>query len=101
MSGPDGRAAFGAGLVALGILSLFLGWGGLLGAQPLSAQLPYLVSGGLGGLALCGIGAVVLAERGFARDRDRLERVEAVIRHRNGSYPEDAGTSLRRNGGAS
>jgi hypothetical protein len=96
MSFDDRRAAIGVGLMAVGILSLFVGWGGLLDAQPLSAQLPYLVSGGLGGLALCGIGSVVLMERGFARERDRFDRIAAVIRSADGQRRGHAG----RNGGA-
>ena len=76
----DRRRTAGALLVALGIFVIFIGWAGVSDAQLLSGQLPYVVSGGLGGIALIGTGLMLLMESGFTRERGRLERVEAAIR---------------------
>lgn len=75
----------GALLAAVGIVALVLGWGGVSDAPVLSAQLPYVVSGGLFGLALIGVGLMLVMESAFGRERGRLEQAEAAIRqHREG-----------------
>ena len=80
MSLGDRRRTAGALIAAAGIVALILGWGGLAGAPVLSAQLPYVVSGGLIGLALLGVGLMLVMESALGRERGRLEQVEAAIR---------------------
>lgn len=46
-------------LIALGALFLLVGWFGVSGTVIPSEQLPYLMSGGLGGFFLLGIGAML------------------------------------------
>jgi len=76
----DRRRTAGALVAAAGIVALILGWGGVSDAPVLSAQLPYIVSGGLIGLALLGIGLMMVVESALGRERRRLEQVAAAIR---------------------
>jgi hypothetical protein len=74
------RRTAGSLIAAAGIVALVLGWGGVSDAPVLSAQLPYIVSGGFIGLALLGVGLMLVLESAFGRERQRLEQVEAAIR---------------------
>lgn len=82
---PNLRAAgLGGGLalviVAVGLLVIGLGWNGMAGGggevngiPNLNAQLPWLVSGGILGLALVVFGAAMLIVHNARLDRARLE----------------------------
>ena len=88
--------AFGGGLglvvVAVGLLVIGIGWNGAAGAggeingiPTLSAQLPWLLSGGILGLGLVVFGAALVIVHNARVDRARLESkldelVEAVGR---------------------
>jgi hypothetical protein len=77
-------------LMLIGLALILLGWAGASRSILLEEQIPYLVSGGLFGLALAMIGAVTLfaqwltvlirenREREAARRRDHDELVRAV-----------------------
>ena len=78
----DRKRSAGALLAAVGIIALVLGWGGVSDAPVLSAQLPYIVSGGLFGVGLLGVGLLLVMESAFGRERRRLEQVETAIRSR-------------------
>jgi hypothetical protein len=45
--------------VAAGLIALFLGWLGSSDTQYVAGQMPYIVSGGLLGIFLLGVGAVL------------------------------------------
>ena len=77
-------AALGGGLgllvVSLGLLAIGLGWNGMAGGGGqvggvtlLQAQLPWLVSGGILGLALVVLGAAMMIVHNARTDRARLE----------------------------
>jgi hypothetical protein len=72
-----GRPLLAWVLLLAGGAALFLGWYGVSGTAVTAKQVPYVVSGGLVGVAL-----VVLAASVFATDdvRRRLERVDALER---------------------
>jgi len=55
-----GLKALAATLVAVGLLCVLLGYLGVRRNDDIVLQLPYLASGGVGGLALIALGAVVL-----------------------------------------
>jgi hypothetical protein len=57
-----------AGLVAIGI-----GWNGAAGVLDLRAQFPYLISGGIAGLALVILGSTLMVVQAHREDRARLE----------------------------
>lgn len=69
------------GLIAGGFVAIGLGWKGTAGSLVVAGQLPYLFSGGVGGLALIVTGAGILtvqANRYWnARERARLDLVLA------------------------
>jgi hypothetical protein len=64
-----------AGLVlaALGLVAIGVGWNGAAGQLTLLGQIPYILSGGLIGLALVVLGAAMLVVQGAREDRARLE----------------------------
>lgn len=66
-------------LVAGGVLLLVLGWYGVSGEVLTAKQLPYLVSGGLGGIALIVLAAALLTTQDVRRQLDRLDRVEQRV----------------------
>jgi hypothetical protein len=77
--GESVRPYLGWILLALGAIAIFLGWFGVSGQSLTAKQLPYLVSGGLAGLALIVVGAVFLATDNLHRQIARLEGVERKV----------------------
>src|SRR5438128_470606 len=79
-----------AALMVAGILVIVLGWIGAANSVLIEEQVPYLISGGLLGLALAIIGALTLFTHWLtvsvrdaraheaARRRDHLEMVDAI-----------------------
>jgi hypothetical protein len=67
----------GVGLMLVGGVLLVVGWVGASGEVYIANQLPYLLSGGLGGLARLGVGATLWLSADLSdewRTLDRLER---------------------------
>lgn len=73
------RPVFGWVLVALGALALFLGWYGVSGEALTAKQLPYLVSGGLTGIALVIMAGVFLATEDVRRQLGRVDDLQRKI----------------------
>ncbi|HVA60894.1 MAG TPA: hypothetical protein VNG13_10235 [Mycobacteriales bacterium] len=73
------RPLLGWILVAAGAVALFLGWFGVSGQALTAKQLPYLVSGGLVGIALFIIAAVFLATDDVRRQLGRLDALERKV----------------------
>lgn len=73
------RPVLGWVLAALGGLALLLGWYGVSGEALTAKQLPYLVSGGLTGIALVILAGVVLATEDVRRQLARLDAVERKV----------------------
>jgi len=69
----------GWSLAGVGFLALLLGWLGVSGSPIPAKQLPYLVSGGMGGLALVLLGAAVLSAADTRRQLERVERLERMV----------------------
>jgi hypothetical protein len=66
-------------LLGLGALAIFFGWFGVSGQSLTAKQLPYLVSGGLAGLALIVVGSVFLASDNLHRHMSRLDGLERKV----------------------
>jgi len=64
-------------LMAAGLLLVLLGWFGLRDQQSVVEQLPYLASGGIGGLSLIGIGAALMHLTRQARLEQQMQDVIA------------------------
>jgi hypothetical protein len=73
------RPVVGWVLAGLGALALLLGWYGVSGQALTAKQLPYLVSGGLVGIALIVMAGVFLATEDFRRQVTRLSVLERKV----------------------
>lgn len=63
-------------LVVLGAIALLLGWIGISGTGLTPLQNPFLISGGLGGLALIGVGCTVWVSADLQDEWRRLDAIE-------------------------
>jgi hypothetical protein len=63
----------GIGYCLAGVVLVFLGWNGAASYDNVSAQFPYLISGGLAGLALVVVGAALLVSQSNRADRAALQ----------------------------
>jgi len=70
----------GWALIALGGLALLLGWVGVSGTPLPSEQIPYVVSGGLAGLAFIGVGATLLLSADLRDEWRKLDSLEEAVR---------------------
>lgn len=82
------RAAAWA-LVLLGGLAVVLGWVGVSGQGLTAQQVPYIVSGGIGGLFLLGLGATSWLSADLRDEWRKLDELARLER-------EPAGTSITR-----
>ena len=81
------RVAAGA-LFALGALGLILGWIGVSREALTALQIPYIISGGLGGIFLLGLGAMLWLSADLRDEWNKLDRLEEALRnqqHRDGT----------------
>lgn len=65
----------GVVLCLVGFLLIFFGWNGAASNNFVPAQFPYLLSGGIAGLAIVVIGAAMIVVQNQRADRARLEAV--------------------------
>jgi hypothetical protein len=81
---PPTLTWIGLGVAALGFAAIAFTWGKVAALLDVSLQLPYVVSGGLTGLALVMVGMTavnVAARRQDAADRaQEVESLQAVLR---------------------
>ena len=63
----------GVAVIGVGFVAIFLGWNGAASFNFLPQQLPYVISGGLAGLALVVVGAALLVVDGARSDRAALQ----------------------------
>lgn len=75
----------GFGCVAAGGCLLILGWVGASAATRSADEISYLISGGLAGLFLLGIGATLLISADMHDEWRKLDRIEAAILNGEGS----------------
>ena len=75
------RSVFSVALssVVAGAIALVLGWCGVADETLTAQQLPYLVSGGIGGLFLLGLGATLLLSADLRDDWRKLDRIEEEL----------------------
>jgi hypothetical protein len=67
-------------LVVVGALALLLGWLGISDAVLPSEQLPYLLSGGLLGVFLLGLGTTLWLSADLRDEWRKLDRLEDLVR---------------------
>jgi hypothetical protein len=78
----------GVALCLIGFLAVFFGWNGAASHNYGPAQFPYLISGGITGLAIVVIGAAMIIVQNQRADRARveavLERLVAAVERQGG-----------------
>ena len=62
-------------LCMIGFAAIFFGWNGAAAKNVIMAQFPYLISGGIVGLAIVVIGSAMLIVQNAREDRARIEAV--------------------------
>ncbi|TMK83153.1 MAG: hypothetical protein E6G57_16265 [Actinobacteria bacterium] len=78
-AGRAGRPVVGWVLIGVGALAILVGYFGLADRVLVAEQLPYLISGGIGGMAFVVVGGVLLATQDVRRDAERLDQFEAAL----------------------
>lgn len=73
------RPRVGWALAALGVIALVIAWVGVSDEIFVARQVPYIVSGGLGGVALIVLAGVLLGTHDLYRYADRLDRLEQKV----------------------
>ena len=63
----------GVAVLLVGFVVIFLGWNGAASFNDLRQQFPYLISGGLAGLALVVVGAALLLVEALRTERAELQ----------------------------
>jgi hypothetical protein len=66
-------------LIGIGAVAVILGWIGVSGADLPSKQLPYLVSGGIGGLYILGVGALFWLSGDLRDEWSRLGEIKTML----------------------
>ena len=81
MSGWPKSALYTAvGLVGLGFIAIFFAWNGAAGKDYVQGQVPYLISGGIGGLCLVLSGLTVVVVQAIRREATELrQKLEELI----------------------
>jgi hypothetical protein len=71
--------AVAVGLIVLGALALLIGWLGVSGTALSYKQLPYIISGGLFGVSLIGIGLTLYLSADLRDEWRKLDALEGAL----------------------
>jgi hypothetical protein len=66
-------------LIGVGGLLVLLGYLGVSREAIVAKQIPFVVSGGIGGVILCILGAYFLGTEEIRKDSGRLDRLETMV----------------------
>jgi hypothetical protein len=69
-------------LVAAGAIALIVGWVGVSSTAYSAEQLPYIISGGIGGIFLLGVGATLWLSADLRDEWRKLDRIEEALQPR-------------------
>lgn len=72
------RAAAWASVVA-GVVALILGWVGVSGKLYTAEQIPYVISAGLGGIFLLGLGGILWLSADLRDEWTQLDKIEELL----------------------
>lgn len=75
--------------IAAGAVALLVGWIGASGTPYPAGQLPYLLSGGLGGIFLLGLGGTLLLSADLRDEWGKLHRIERMMQCTGGGERPD------------
>ena len=77
--GNDRGLTLGWVLVAAGVVAIVAGYLGLRTQPDVLGQVPYVLTGGLGGLALVAAGGIAIGSAGIRQANQRLGRLEEAL----------------------
>lgn len=77
--GKAARPWVGWVFIGIGALLVLLGYLGVSREAIVEKQIPFLVSGGIGGVLLCVVGAYFLGTEELRKDSGRLDRLEEMV----------------------
>lgn len=106
-AGQATRPWIGWVFIGLGALLILLGYLGVSREAIVAKQIPYLVSGGIGGVLLCIVGVYFLGTEELRKDSGRLDRLEQLVVELHAvllsrpDAPEVGAEGQRENGAAS
>jgi len=69
-------------LVVAGAVALIIGWVGVSSTAYSAEQLPYIISGGIGGIFLLGVGATLWLSADLRDEWRKLDRIEEALQQR-------------------
>ncbi|HMC41806.1 MAG TPA: hypothetical protein VKI20_02260 [Acidimicrobiales bacterium] len=100
---PKLGGQLGAACVVAGVVIIGLAWNGAASVDFVQGQVPYLLSGGALGLALCVLGASLIVVQSNRRDRSLLEaqlrELNSAVARLATAVAATAGASAAGNGG--
>ena len=73
------RPVIGWVLLGIAAVIILIGWIGVSGTPVVAKQIPYVVSGGIGGVLLALVGAYFLGTEELRKDSGRLDRLERMV----------------------
>ena len=88
----DPRTVLGIALVVCGAIAVLVGYWGVSGTLDPGKQLPYVISGGIGGVFLLGAGATLIFSGDLAETRRNVDE----LRHQVGALQRDVTELLAR-----
>lgn len=78
-AGQATRPVVGWILIALGAVAILIGYLGVSREPLVAKQIPYLVSGGIGGMVLVAVGAFFLGTEDLRKQLSRLDHIEEQV----------------------
>jgi hypothetical protein len=90
----------GIGFILAGFVLIFLGWNGAASYDRAESQLPYVISGAIGGLALILVGVGLLMVQAQRANRAATDAAIADLREAIDRLAQSGGASPRVSGGA-
>jgi len=82
--GRSTRPVWGWVCVGIGVILIIVGYLGVSREALVAKQLPYLISGGILGVAFVGFGAMLIGTEDMKRAQERIDRLEVLIEDLHG-----------------
>lgn len=85
------------GCVVVGAMALLIGWMGISDTPFAAEQIPFVISGGIGGVFFLGVGAMLWISADLHDEWRKLDEIEAVLRQHleDGAVPPARTTAAR------
>ena len=77
--GRSTRPVWGWVFVGVGVILIIVGYLGVSREALVAKQLPYLISGGILGVAFVGFGAMLIGTEDLKRAQERIDRLEGLV----------------------